>query len=215
MPGGRRPQNTRAKLQRDWMTAHRTGSIPVCYSARSYPRTRTRPLEKQAISLLSLPADGMAVVRCFQRKRGPEGRFVAKTGPEQANPSTAFRNAKTPRTAPQTPGKAQKRPRLRALHNVERSFHQTTLVEGMLLSSKLLSIGRLPEFAAGNVSLGNVDFGTIPSSRRSHGDPISVLPRRLFCARNRPNSCVVRFSDVENSNTRTGADSRLRRGTST
>jgi len=154
MPGGRRPQNTRAKLQRDWMTAHRTGSIPVCYSARSYPRTRTRPLEKQAISLLSLPADGMAVVRCFQRKRGPEGRFVAKTGPEQANPSTAFRNAKTPRTAPQTPGKAQKRPRLRALHNVERSFHQTTLVEETRAMNKHSpSVDEVGEFADGSARL--------------------------------------------------------------
>ena len=41
-----------------------------------------------------------------------------------------------PRTAPQTPGEAQKRPRLRALQNVERQFHLTTLVEGAAPTNK-------------------------------------------------------------------------------
>ena len=110
----------------------------------------------------------MALVRCFQRKREPEGRFGAKTRPEQANPSAGFRKGEIARRGPQTPRETQKRPRLRALRNVERSFHLTTMVEGMLLSSKLLFIGRGSEFAAGSNPLGNAGIETLASNGRSH-----------------------------------------------
>jgi len=49
------------------------------------------------------------------------------------------------------------------------------MVEGMLLSSKLLRIGRLSEFAAGNVSLGNAGIETLPSDWRSRRES-DVLP---------------------------------------
>ena len=63
---------------------------------------------------------------------------------------------------------SEKRPRLRAPQNVERSFHLATMVEGMLLSSKLLSIGRLPEFADSNISLRITDIETLVPNGRSH-----------------------------------------------
>jgi len=42
------------------------------------------------------------------------------------------------------------------------------MVEGMLLSSKLLSIGRLVKFAAGNNSLRIAEIETLVSNGRSH-----------------------------------------------
>jgi len=45
----------------------------------------------------------MAVVRCFQRKRGPEGRLGAKTRPEQANPSAGLRKGEIARRRAEAP----------------------------------------------------------------------------------------------------------------
>ena len=77
------------------------------------------------------------VVHSFWRKRERKGYFEAENGFRRVNPSTAFRNVKTPRIAPQTPGEAQKRPRLRALQNVERRFHLVKMVEEALLRIEL------------------------------------------------------------------------------
>ena len=52
-----------------------------------------------------------------------------KTGFGRANSSAGRRRCRSVRTRPQTPGEAQKRPRLRASENVERRFHLTTLLE--------------------------------------------------------------------------------------
>jgi hypothetical protein len=62
----------------------------------------------------------MAVVRCFQRKREPEGRFWG---------GNAAGTGEIARRRLQTPGEAQKRPRLRAPQNAERRFHLATMVE--------------------------------------------------------------------------------------
>jgi hypothetical protein len=51
----------------------------------------------------------------------------------------------------------------RNIPRVRRGFY-SRLVEGMLLSSKLLRIGRLPEFAESNVSLGNAGIEIPPRS---------------------------------------------------
>ncbi len=56
-----------------------------------------------------------------------------------------------------------------------------------MLSSKLLSIGRLAEFAVGNVCLGNVGSETLPPSGRSHRGPDASLLGCLSCPGNRPN----------------------------
>jgi len=71
----------------------------------------------------------IVVVHSFWRKRERKGHFEAENGFRRVNPSTGFRNAKTPRIAPETPGEAQKRPRLRALRNGERRFHLVKMVE--------------------------------------------------------------------------------------
>jgi hypothetical protein len=75
----------------------------------------------------------IVVVHSFWRKRERKGHFEAENGFRRADPSTAFGNAKTTRIAPQTPGEAQKRPRLRALRNVERQFPFGNMVEEALL----------------------------------------------------------------------------------
>jgi len=49
------------------------------------------------------------------------------------------------------------------------------VVEGMMLSSNLLCIGRLPEFADSNTSLGNAGMETLPSDWRSRRES-DVLP---------------------------------------
>jgi hypothetical protein len=71
----------------------------------------------------------MAVVRWSQSKRESEGRFRAKTRPERTDSSAGRRKCRIARRGLQTPGETQKRPRLRALRNVERWFHLGTMVE--------------------------------------------------------------------------------------
>jgi len=55
------------------------------------------------------------------------------------------------------------------------------------LSSKLLRIGRLPEFADSNISLRIADIETTPSDGRSHRAPISSVLTGPLCHSNRPN----------------------------
>jgi len=112
---------------------------------------------------LSLDADGFDKSASNRERDAGKAVLALKPGAKRGNPSASLRRCRTPRTAPQTPGEAQKRPRLRALRNVERRFHLTTLVEGTYLSSKLLGIGRLPEFAVGSICSGNPGIETLPS----------------------------------------------------
>lgn len=58
---------------------------------------------------------------------------------------------------------------------VEKRFEATRMVEGMMLSTKLLSIGRLAEFADSNVSSRNANVQTLRPTGARIADPISSL----------------------------------------
>jgi len=94
-------------------------------------------LEKASKYLVFSNCGRIEVVHSFWRKRERKRHSGAENGLRRANPSTVFRNAKTPRIAPQTPREAQKRHRLRALRNVERQFHLVKMVEEALLRIEL------------------------------------------------------------------------------
>ena len=80
----------------------------------------------------------------------------------------------------------EKAPSVESAQDRERKFHLGTMVEGMLLSSKLLSIGRRAEFAVGSICSGNtLSKPFCPTGARIE-DPISSLLSGLLCARNRP-----------------------------
>jgi len=51
--------------------------------------------------------------------------------PNRATSSTSYQRGEMPRRRPQTPGEAQKRPRLRASQNGERRFHLVKMVEAV------------------------------------------------------------------------------------
>ena len=55
-----------------------------------------------------------------------------------------------------------------------------------MLSSKLLRIGRITEFAASSITSGNRGVETIPPTGHSHRGLTSFLLRRFLCAKNRP-----------------------------
>ena len=66
--------------------------------------------------------------------REREARKAVLCGIRRANggsSSASLRECQIARTAPQTPGEAQKRPRLRALRKVERQFHLMKMVEAV------------------------------------------------------------------------------------
>ena len=67
------------------------------------------------------------------------------------------------------------RPRGRRSLTVEKRFEATRMVEGMLLPSKLLRIGRLAEFADSNVSSRNANAQTLRPTGARIADPISSL----------------------------------------
>jgi len=101
----------------------------------------------------SLSSDGLQKSDGIRERDAKNTVSGVKVASRVGNPSDDRRECRIARTGPQEPQQARRRPRLRALQNVERSFHLRTMVEGMLLSSKLLSIGRLPEFADRNTPL--------------------------------------------------------------
>jgi len=72
------------------------------------------------------------------------------------------------RTSPVTPQRAPRRWLSERAKRAERQSSPGGMVEGMMLSSKLLSIGRLPEFADSNISLRIAGIETIPSDGPSH-----------------------------------------------
>ena len=145
----------------------------VCVADAMRLENAVRP-EKTTVSAAVPCAAGHALSKRFlpevrpqlSEKERAEGRFGAKTRPEQADPSAGWRKGEIARRGPQTPRHARRRPLPRAPENGERRFHLEKMVEGMLLSSKLLRIGRDAEFAAGNVSSGNARIETLPSDGR-------------------------------------------------
>jgi hypothetical protein len=105
------------------------------------------------------------VVHSFWRKREREGRLDTENGFRRASPSTAFRNARTPRIAPETPGEAQKRPRLRALQNAERRFHLAKMVEETAPMNKHSpSVDELPSSGMSAVCSARARSRTLPPS---------------------------------------------------
>ncbi len=72
------------------------------------------------------------------------------------------------RRSPDVPERAPERCGQNRRNRAERHSPPRGMVEGMLLSSKLLSIGRLAEFPAGNISLRIAGIEIIPSDGRSH-----------------------------------------------
>lgn len=108
----------------------------VCVADAMRLENAVRP-EKTTVSAAVPCAAGHALSKRFlpevrpqlSEKERAEGRFGAKTRPEQADPSAGWRKGEIARRGPQTPRHARRRPLPRAPENGERRFHLEKMVE--------------------------------------------------------------------------------------
>jgi len=110
----------------------------VCVADAMRLENAVRP-EKTTVSAAVPCAAGHALSKRFlpevrpqlSEKERAEGRFGAKTRPEQADPSAGWRKGEIARRGPQTPRHARRRPLPRAPENGERRFHLEKMVEAV------------------------------------------------------------------------------------